>query len=411
MGDYAPYVYVTRDYGAHWTKIVSGLPNDQYARTIRPDTRNPYMLYAGTENGLWISLDNGARWQDFRINLPAASVRDIRIQPEFNDLVIATHGRDAWILDDIDSIQQLGNAQHAGAMLYAPRVAYEYHYHSNDPGIYTQFAGDNPPKGAIVDFYQTAPQKKPPSLEVLDATGRAIRSVSGTHKVKGKEEPYVPNKAGINRYVWDFTEDAPTKWHGAAREEYQGPKTGPTVVPGTYTIHLALGGQTLTQTVTVKPDPRDDWTQDQYQAGYAFARKYSTVYGRIDEVLNNLDAIKKSLARVAASAKNDASIISQVASAQQSWSAVFAAFTADYKNDEDSIQRSGSLRESIPRTGFGTVQLPPTVEQLDYAKRFDTAYTAAVAQYNDYVGLLSPLQTALKNAGIKPVEGATPVSP
>jgi photosystem II stability/assembly factor-like uncharacterized protein len=411
MGDYAPYVYVTHDYGAHWTKIVDGLPGDQYARTIRPDTRNPYLLYAGTENGLWISLDNGARWQDFRINLPAVSVRDIRIQPEFNDLVIATHGRDAWILDDLDSVQQLGNAQRAGAMIFAPRMAYEYHYHSNDPGIYTQFAGDNPPKGAIVDFYQTAPQKKAPSLQILDAGGTVIRTVSGTHKVKGKEEPYVPNKAGINRYVWDFTEDAPAKWHGAAREEYQGPKTGPTVVPGTYTVRLAMGAQTLTQRVTVKPDPRDQWTQQQYESGYAFARKYSTLYGKIDEVLNNLDTIKKSLTRVATSAKNDAAIASQVTAAQQSWGPVFAAFTADYKNDEDSIQRGGSLRESIPRTGFGGPQLPPTAEQLDYARRFDAAYAAAVAQYNDYVGLLSPLQTALKNAGIKPVDGATPVSP
>jgi hypothetical protein len=411
MGDYAPYVYVTRDYGAHWTKTVTGLPGDQYVRTIRPDTRNPYLLYAGTENGLWISLDNGARWQDFRINLPAVSVRDIRIQPEFNDLVIATHGRDAWILDDLDSVQQLGNAQRAGTMLFAPRIAYEYHYHSNDPGVYTQFAGDNPPKGAIVDFYQTAPQKKALSLQVLDAGGTVIRTVSGTHKVKGKEEPYVPNKAGINRYVWDFTEDAPAKWHGAAREDYQGPKTGPTVVPGTYTVRLALGAQTLTQRVTVKPDPRDQWTQQQYESGYAFARKYSTIYGKIDDVLNNLDTIKKSLTRVATSAKNDAAVVSQVAAAQQSWAPVFAAFTADYKNDEDSIQRGGSLRESIPRTGFGGPQLPPTAEQLDYAKRFDAAYAAAVAQYNDYVGLLSPLQAALKNAGIKPVEGAVPVSP
>ncbi len=411
MGDYAPYVYVTHDYGAHWTKIVDGLPGDQYARTIRPDTRNPYLLYAGTENGLWISLDNGAHWQDFRINLPSVSVRDIRIQSEFNDLVIATHGRDVWILDDLDSVQQLGNAQRAGAMLFAPRMAYEYHYHSNDPGIYTQFAGDNPPKGAIVDFYQTAPQKKAPSLQILDAGGAVIRTVSGTHKVKGKEEPYVPNKAGIYRYVWDFTEDAPAKWHGAAREEYQGPKTGPAVVPGTYTVRLAMGAQTLTQRVTVKPDPRDRWTQAQYESGYAFARKYSTIYGKIDDVLNNLDAIKKSLTRVAASAKNDAAIASQVTAAQQSWGPVFAAFTADYKNDEDSIQRAGSLRESIPRTGFGGPQLPPTAEQLDYARRFDAAYAAAVAQYNDYVGLLSPLQTALKNAGIKPVDGAVPVSP
>ena len=246
-------------------------------------------------------------------------------------------------------------------------MAYEYHYHSNDPGIYTQFAGDNPPKGAIVDFYQTAPQKKAPSLQILDAGGAVIRTVSGTHKVKGKEEPYVPNKAGINRYVWDFTEDAPAKWHGAAREEYQGPKTGPTSRAGNVHAFAWHGRQTLTQKVTVKPDPRDQWTQQQYESGYAFARKYSTIYGKIDEVLNNLDTIKKSLTRVAASAKNDAAIASQVTAAQQSWGPVFAAFTADYKNDEDSIQRAGSLRESIPRTGFGGPQLPPTAEQLDYA--------------------------------------------
>ena len=132
-------------------------------------------------------------------------------------------------------------------------------------------------------------------MQILDAGGAVIRTVSGTHKVKGKEEPYVPNKAGINRYVWDFTEDAPAKWYGAAREEYQGPKTGPSVVPGTYTIRLAMGAQTLTQTVTVKPDPRDAWTQAAVRSGLRLRAKYSTIYGKIDEALNNLDAIKKSL--------------------------------------------------------------------------------------------------------------------
>src|SRR6202042_2627201 len=159
MGDYAPYAYVTRDYGATWTTIVNGLPANQYVRTIRPDIRNPYLLYAGTESGMWISFDGGAHWQDFRLNLPSVSVRDIRIQPQFDDLVVATHGRGAWILDDLLSIQQLGNAEPAGVMLFAPRTAYEYQYHSNDLGIYTRFAGENPPKGAILDFYQSAPQK------------------------------------------------------------------------------------------------------------------------------------------------------------------------------------------------------------------------------------------------------------
>jgi photosystem II stability/assembly factor-like uncharacterized protein len=410
-GDYAPYLYVTHDYGASWTKIVEGLPSDQYARTVRPDPRNPYLLYAGTENGLWISFDGGAHWQDFRMNLPAVSVRDIRIQPEFNDIVVATHGRDAWILDSAASVQQLGDAMRAGIAFFPPRTAYEYHYHSNDLGIYTRFSGDNPPKGAILDFYQAAPQKNPPSLQVVDPNGRVIRTVSGTHKVKRKAEPYVPNKAGINRYVWDFTEDAPLKWYGAGREEYQGPKTGPAVVPGSYTLRLTVGAQTLTRSVVVKPDPRDSWTQAQYESGYAFARKYSTVYGKVDEILNDLDSIKKSLGTAALSAKNDAALSGRIAGAQNAWGPVFDSFTANYKNDEDSIQRSGSLRESIPRTGFGTVQLPPTAEQLDYAKRFDASYAAAVADYNAYVASLGPLQSALKAAAIKPLDGAHAVTP
>jgi photosystem II stability/assembly factor-like uncharacterized protein len=412
MGDYAPYLFVTHDYGASWTKIVNGLPPNQYVRTVRPDTRNPYLLYAGTEAGLWVSFDGGAHWQDFRINLPTVSVRDIRIQPQFDDLVIATHGRDTWILDDAESIQQLGNAQRAGRMLFAPRTGYEYHYHSNDLGNYTRFAGENPPKGAIVDFYQTAPAKSAPTLEILDVNGRVIRTVKGTHKVKGKEEPYVSNKAGINRYVWDFTEDPPTKWYGAAREEYQGPKTGAMVVPGTYTVRLTIGGTEMQQSLVVKGDPRDDWTVAQYQAGYEYAHKYSIVYGKIDEALNNLDAIKKSLTAAAAAAKNDPALQRQIADAVARRQPVFDAFTADYKNDEDSIQRPGSLRESVPRTsGFGAPQWPPTEAQVDYSKRFDTAYAAAMSGYNAYVNSLQPLQDALKKAGIKPIEGTNAVTP
>ncbi len=411
MGDDAPYAYVTHDYGTTWTKIVNGLPPHQYVRTVRPDVRNPNVVYAGTENGVWISFDGGANWQDFRMNLPAVSVRDIRIQPQFDDLVLATHGRDVWILDDLTSLQQLGNAERAGVMLYAPRVSYEYHYHSNDLGIYTRFAAENPPKGAIVDFYQSGPQKGNATLQIVDAGGRVIRTVKGTHKVKGKEQPYVPNKAGINRYVWDFTEDPPLKWYGAAREDYQGPKTGPTVVPGTYGVRLTLAGKTLQQTFVVAADPRDAWTPQQYRAGYDFAHKYAVVYGKIDEALNDLDAIKKSLSAAAARGKNDAALQRDVAAAQRHWTVVFGAFTADYKNDEDSIQRGGSLRESVPRTGFAGPQLPPTAEQLDYSRRFDAAYAAATAQYNAFVASLAPLQSSLKRDGIKPLEGLNPLTP
>jgi photosystem II stability/assembly factor-like uncharacterized protein len=408
MGDYAPYLYVTHDYGRTWAKIVNGLPADQYVRTVRPDVHNPNLVYAGTENGLWISYDGGAHWQDFRLNVPRVSVRDIRIQPEFNDLIIATHGRDVWILDDATSVQQLPEAQRAGVMLFKPRTAYEYHDHSNlDYGTYAQFAASNPPAGAIVDFYQADPQKQTPVVEILDTSGEIVRTIKGTHKVKDKQVPYVTNKSGVNRVVWDLHEDPPAPWKGAAREEYQGPKVGPEVVPGTYSVRITLDGETLTQRFDVKPDPRDRWTQAQYEEAHAFAEKYNAAYGKIDEALNNLDAIKKSLSDAHPA---DARLASAISSAERRWSTVFYAFTADFHNDEDSIQRSGSLRESVPRTGFEGTQLPPTPEQLDYAKRFDAAYNAAFAQYDEFVKTLNALSAQMQSHGMKPVEGATPVA-
>jgi photosystem II stability/assembly factor-like uncharacterized protein len=405
-GDYAPYAFVTHDYGKTWTTITSGLPDDQYVRTIRPDLHNPNLVYAGTENGIFISYDGGANWQNFRLNLPPVSVRDIRIQPEFDDIVIATHGRAFWILDDATSLQNLPEAQAKGSMLFAPRTAYIYHYHSNDEGAYTRFAGENPPNGAIIDFYQSSPQSSPPEIQILDASGKVIRTVKGTRKVKGKDEPNVSNKAGINRFVWDFHVDGPTLWMGAAKESYRGPRFGPDVVPGTYTVRLTLGGQTLSQNVVVKPDPRDSWTQADYQAAYDFAEKYMTRYGKIDEVLNNLDAIKSSLASAADAAKNNPSLASQIAAAQKQRDTTFYTFTADYHNDEDSIQRPGALREDVPRTGFGPAQ-PPTAETLRYASEFDAMYDDAFSKYNAFVSSLQSLSKQLP----KPIDGAQEVTP
>ena len=168
-----------------------------------------------------------------------------------------------------------------------------------------------------------------------------------------------------------------------------------------------LGGTTLTQTVTVKPDPRDDLTQADYQSAYDFAEKYTIVYGKIDEVLNNLDAIKKSLA---AAKPSDAGLQADVAKAKSQWDDIFSSFTADFHNDEDQIQRPGSLREEVPRTGFGASQ-PPTAEQLDYASRFDAAYNAAIAKYNDYATSLQALSKRLQASGGKPIDGTKNATP
>ena len=426
-GDYAPYLFVTHNYGKTWAKIVTGLPVDQYVRTVRPDIHNKNLVYAGTEQGLWISYDGGASWKSFQMNLPTVSVRDIRIQPQFDDLVIATHGRDLWILDDLHAIQDLPSARANGAMLFPVRTAYQYLSHDNDEGLYTRFSGTNPPGGAILNFYQTAPQAKAPSIEILDSHGRVIRHIkpepspsakpSAKPTATGEEEapirgaagPGVTNEAGVNRVVWDFRTDGVTQWMGAARPQYRGPQTGPAVVPGTYVARISLDGHTYSQSFAVKADPHSPYTQADFVAADAFATKYLRVSGQINTVLNNLDAQKASLTAAATANATNTTVLAQINAAIAQHDAIFSTFTANYHNDEDSIQRPGGLREDTPG-GYGGS--PPTAQTLAYAARYDTEYRADMARYDDYVRTtLAPLSKELQASGGKPIAGMLPVAP
>ena len=414
-GDYTPYLFVTHDYGKTWSSVIDGFPGDQWVRSVRADYRNPSLLFAGTENGMWISYDAGKHWTNFKINLPTVSVRDIREQPEFNDLAIATHGRDLWILDDLTSIQMLPQAQRAGAMLFKPRAAYEYDMHSNDEGTYTRFAGQNPPFGVILDFYQNRPQASGPSIEILDGRGRVIRRLKAAEKPKpgqaaqASEEdrgpsagPGVPNEAGINRVVWNLREDGPPQWNGTARQ-FRGPMVGALVVPGAYAARISLGGRTYTQSFRVKADPHSPYTQAQLVAAYAFSKKYLDVQGEINTILNQIDAQRKTLdsARAALGKNGNAALLAKVEDAQKAQGVIFNRFTANYQNDEDSIQFPGRLREDVPRSGFGGAQ-PPTPALLDYAKRFDAQFASATAAYHAYVRTVyDPLEAQLRAAGIR----------
>ena len=269
MGDSAPYAWVTRDDGAHWTKIVAGLPSGEWARAIRPDIRDRNIVYLGTEEGIWISFDGGANWQSFKNDLPTVSVHDIRMQPQYDDLVIATHGRSAYIMDDVRPVQELQQAVARNTWLFLPRAGIEWTQHSNDEGTYTNYAADNPPYGVTVTFYQSAPQKGAPALDILDARGRVIRSVSGTHKIGGKDVPYITNKVGLNRYTWDFTVNGPVKWNGG-NPFSQGPSSGPGVVPGSYSVRMTLAGHAYVQHFKVLPDPRSLYSQADYQRTLRF---------------------------------------------------------------------------------------------------------------------------------------------
>ncbi|MDQ2992912.1 MAG: glycosyl hydrolase [Candidatus Eremiobacteraeota bacterium] len=398
-GDYAPYLFVTHNYGASWAKIVTGLPADQYVRTVRADTHNRNLLYAGTEQGIWVSQDAGATWNSLQLNLPTVSVRDIRIQPEFGDLAIATHGRALWILDDIAPLQGLTRAQGQGSMLFPIRTAYQYITHSNDEGLYTRYAGQNPPTGAIISFYQTAPQAVAPEVDILNAGGHVIRHIkpqpqhtpSEDANARGAAGPGVTNVAGVNRVVWNFREDGVPQWMGAARAEYRGPLIGVGVAPGTYAARIVLHGHTYTQSFKVAADPQSPYKQTDFDAAYRVAKKYLLISGQINVTLNHLDDQKKAL--VAAQKTATADVATTIGAALAEHDAIFSLFTADYHNDEDSIQRPGGLREDLPG-GFGAAAAP-TQAQLEFDARYDAEYATAVARYNAYVvKYLTPLKAS-----------------
>lgn len=226
-GDRTPHLYKTSDFGAHWTGIAGALPQDSYARMIKPDPLRRGMLYAGTETGLWLSYDDGATWMPLNLNLPVAPVYDFQVQRSFDDLVVATHGRAVWILDNLRPLQELTPAIAAQPLhLFSVRPAYRY-------------ASRQPQ--AIVDVYLQKAPGAPVDVQILEGT-RVIRTL----KI---EKPV----AGINRITWDLAyEDL--KPYGKY-QPWGGGFGGPVVVPGTYTVRVAAAGHTQSQPVVVRKDP------------------------------------------------------------------------------------------------------------------------------------------------------------
>jgi len=370
-GDRTAYAFVTHDHGAHWTAISAGLPLGQEARSIRPDTKNPHLVYLGLENSLWASYDDGAHWQSMNFNLPQVAIYDIRVQPRFNDLLIATHGRALWIFDDLTPVQMLPQAKAAGAMLFPIRDSYQFGLHADDEGLYTRFAGKNPQRGAVMAFYQATPGAKAPEIEILDAQHKHVRWIRGTNRVNEKEVPIVTNLAGVNRIAWDYHEDGPVRWDGAPKDEYKGPRTGVGRNPGSYVARITLGEKSFEQPFVVKADPRVTTSRGEYVAAYAFAKKHMDEFSAIDVALNRIDAVIKSSKTPATIARSHA---------------LRDRLTADFHNGEDSLQRPGRLREDMQGlTGGRGGSSAPNAAQLEAAARIDAEYASVMRDVNAFL--------------------------
>jgi photosystem II stability/assembly factor-like uncharacterized protein len=271
LEDYQPHIYRTRDAGKTWTEVTRGLPAGVYVQTVKEDPERPGLLFAGTERSVFVSFDDGDHWQSLRLNLPPASMRDLAVHGD--DLIVATHGRGFWVLDDMTPLRQIDNdVSRAGAYLFRPARVYSMTPGSDNgtPMPRDEPLAENPPNGALIDYYLKSNVSGVVTLEILDPAGEVIRKYSGEDKVTPvnpdtlsipmswiRTQETLSSTAGMHRWLWDLRPTPPPRPAGAGGGGGGFGRGGATtVLPGTYTVKLTVGGKTFMQPLVVKIDPR-----------------------------------------------------------------------------------------------------------------------------------------------------------
>ncbi len=315
--DYTPYAFVSEDYGQTWRSIAAGLPDGWTVNVIREHPANPNLLFLGNEVGVWMSIDRGASWGRMRNNLPTVAVDDILIHPRDNDLILGTHGRSIWILDDITPLEEMSaEVLAADAHLFGTRRGTIWSIGMGWPFQPAVFVANNPPMGIPIRYYLREPvpeatavveeemgsgpmgtgtrgtRRSPAlSLEILDSGGEVIRTL----------EPV--NEAGLLEVVWDFrVEPAFPGPSGGGFRGGPGPGEGPRALPGTYTVRLTAGGHSQTAELVVRNDPRRDMSQadlvarqDVMMKAFALRKPLRDANDRLDAMERRLDGVREVL--------------------------------------------------------------------------------------------------------------------
>ncbi len=296
LDDFRPYLYKTTDYGKTWKKIVKGIPDAHFTRVIRADPKRAGLLYAGTENGMYVSFDDGENWRSFQLNLPIVPITDLALKND--DLIVATQGRSFWVLDDLTPLHQLKPSMAKERLvLLKPRPIYRMRGGSTKKPPTT--AGQNPPSGVVLNYYvKELPKKTELSLEVRTMDGEVIRRFS-TKPKKEKGDKLVA-KPGMNQFVWNMRYPNAESFKGLIF--WGGGLQGPLAVPGTYQAKLALGKQVKTVTFEILPDPRSSATTEDFQKQFDFLLEIRDkltathrAIKRIRDVREQIDGITKRL--------------------------------------------------------------------------------------------------------------------
>jgi len=424
QGDYDARVYETTNFGATWKLISAGVPKgvNSSAHIIVEDPVRRGMLYLGTDNALYVTWNDGGSWTRIRNDLPPAPIYWMQVQPTFNDLVIGTHGRGAYILDDITPLRTWDSAQGEDFHVFSPRAAYRFRQTNDgrEADVDPHVSGENAQYGADINFVL---KSETPDVKITIAGPMANSPTIRTLTVAGHP--------GLNRVWWDLRYESGSTitmqvppldepW-APARRNYAAygtriPPAGPIVPPGKYTVHVKAGGSEKTVPLTVLPDPKSPGTQQTIEAQVAFVREVLAEIDQVAQMGNKLEALRKQAQDAAAAAAKDPSK-SAVVDAAKAFDAKASAVEAkliDLRNtgrSEDAFRKPVQLYERIswmigqmvgtPGAGSGGGDVGPTAQQVAVNAGFKQELAGVAGEYKRIVDAEAPaFSDILKKNGV-----------
>ena len=313
FGDYNPYLYKTEDYGKNWTLITNGIKSNYYTRVIRSDKKREGLLYSGTEWGMYISFDDGNSWKPFQLNLPITSIRDLKIKD--NDLIVATHGRSFWIIDDLTPLHQLNDdVLLSESYLYKPDISYRMQQSGGWGRSNNLLNGVNHPNGVIINYtLKKFNENDYVKIDIIDNNNILVRSFTNNKEklLSSLEKPVLSNtndieyalsgnnikslspKSGGNKLIWDMRYPGFKSFDGMIL--YSSPNVGPKAVPGTYKVRLTYNNEVMSKDFEILKDPRLSNTQNDYLEQFNFLISVRDQVSIANQTIIDIRKIKKDL--------------------------------------------------------------------------------------------------------------------
>ena len=437
LDDLRPHIYRTRDFGATWQEVVVGLPTNVPTNVVREDPERKGLLFAGTETSVYVSFNDGDSWQPLQLNLPHTSMRDLTIHGD--DLIVGTHGRSFWILDDITPLRQLSDEiARSTTHLFAPQEALRWRWNRNpDTPLPPDFpAGTNPPDGAIIDYYLAANAQGPVTLEIFDAHGELVRRYASTDKPLPMEklasEHPIPMywvrpaqilsaEAGMHRFVWNL-HYAPPK-----ALEYEFPISaivhntplfplGAWALPGSYTVKLTVDGKSYTQPLIVKMDPRIQTPLDdlrkQHEMQMGAVEGMNESYEALEQVKSVRTQMKELAGKVSANeklAKDLAALDNQCAELEGATQRSFFGVPPSGKQPENLSTLNQHFSTIL--TVADSADAAPTTQATAAYQELEESGTALRRRWSALLERdLAGLNGELKKAGLSPIDPKKPLA-